>query len=235
MQIPGFPAVQSTAAKLAIGLIAGSVLFALTRGSFGALLVLTPELALRHFMLWQPLTYTFIETSPLGVIFGALIIWSIGGALEMSWGARRMLFFAVGVTVLAGVLTALVGLFSPVIAGLPFGGGTVMVTALWVGYGLSFGTRQTNFWGLPVTGHVFALIGVGFVFLNGAFGSWLVVIPDALGILLTAYYVKMGSPRVLWLRFTSWRLQRQLKARSSHLKVIGGDRNMRSDSDRYLH
>ncbi len=46
-----------------------------------------------------------------------------------------------------------------------------MGRALWVAYGLSFGRRQTNFWGLPVSGNVFALIGVGFVFLNGAFSA----------------------------------------------------------------
>ena len=42
-----------------------------------------------------------------GVIFGALILWSIGGALEQTWGPRKLLIFSLGVTTLAALLTAL--------------------------------------------------------------------------------------------------------------------------------
>jgi hypothetical protein len=111
----------------------------------------------------------------------------------------------------------------------------VLGTALWVAYGLSYGQAQVNFWGLPVTGNVFALIGAGFVLLNGAYGGWAMVIPDLVCIGLTVAYVKGASPRLLWLRFTSWRLQRQLKGRSGHLRVVTKDRNIGGGSDNYLH
>ena len=234
-RLPGLPAMQTAATKLAVGLVAGSILFALFRQSFGEWLVLVPALVLRSFALWQPLTYAFIENSPMGVIFGALILWSIGGALEQTWGSRRLVLFALGVTALSGALTVALSILVEALQAMPFFGGTVMTSALWVAYGLSYGQRQTNFWGMAVTGNVLALIGVGFIFLNGAFGSWLAIIPSALGALLSFGYVRGATPSMLLLRVQSWRLHRQLKGRSKHLRVIGKDRNTPNDSDKFLH
>ncbi len=230
---PVLPGLQGVAAWLAVALIAGSVVYALTRDGLGALLLLVPGAVLRGY-LWQPLTYGFVENSPLGVIFGALILWQLGGALEQTWGSRRMALFALGTTVLAGILTVLLALVVPALRLIPFPGGFVMGSALWVAYGLSFGRRQTNFWGLPVSGNVFALIGVGFVFLSGAFSSFLYVVPSAVALLLTWAYLRVGGPSDWFLRFQSWRLQRQLRSRSKHLTLVSPDRNTPRDSDRFL-
>ena len=67
----------------------GSVVFALSREGIGELLRLVPGLVLRGYV-WQPLSYAFVENSAMGVIFGALILWQLGGALEQTWGTRRM-------------------------------------------------------------------------------------------------------------------------------------------------
>ncbi len=222
------PGMESTAARLAFGLIAGSVLFALTRQSFGPLLLLSPTEVFRNLWLWQPLTYAFIADNPLGVIFGALILFSIGGGLEMSWGSRRVLTLAVGGSALAGVLTAVLGLFFRLPVG--YSGGFVMGTILWVAYGLYLGRGQTNFWGMPVTGNVFAGIGAGFVVLNALFAGWVTQLPELFGLGISFAYVRGGSPRTLWLRVQHWRLQRQLKGRSRHLRVISHER----PDDRYL-
>lgn len=230
---PVFPGLQGAAAWLAVGLVIGSVIFALTREGFGGTLLLVPGAVLRGWV-WQPLTYGFVENSPMGVIFGALILWQLGGALEQSWGTRRMGLFAVGTTVLAGIVTALLALLVPALRPIPFAGGFVMGSALWVAYGLSFGRRQTNFWGLPVSGHVFALIGVFFVFLNGAFSSFLLVVPSAVGLLLTWGYLRLGGPSDWMLRLQGWRLQRQLRSRSKHLTLVSPERNTPRDSDRFL-
>jgi membrane associated rhomboid family serine protease len=230
---PVFPGLQGAAAWLAVALIIGSVVFALARDGFGRLLLLIPG-AVLHGYLWQPLSYGFVADSPMGVIFGALILWQLGGALEQTWGTRRMTAFAIGTTVLAGVVTVLLALVVPVLRLIPFPGGFVMGSALWVAYGLSFGRQQTNFWGLPVSGNVFALIGVGFVFLNGAFTSFYGVIPEALGLGLTWCYLRLGGPWDWLLRFQGWRLQRQLRSRSKHLTLVSPDRNTPRDSDRFL-
>src|SRR5829696_2470803 len=73
---------------------------------------------------WQPFTYCFIESSPLGLIFSAVILVSIGGMLESWWGARRTVQFLVGVTVASGVLTTLLAIpFSMLRYSLLTGGG----------------------------------------------------------------------------------------------------------------
>jgi len=227
------PGLQGAAAWLAVALVVGSVVFALGREGFGEYLRLIPGLV-PHGYVWQPLSYAFVESSPMGVIFGALILWQLGGALEQTWGTRRMAAFAVGITVLAGVLTVLLARVIRPLLSIPFSGGWVMASSLWVAYGLSFGRRQTNFWGLPVSGTVFALIGVGFVFLNGAFQGFVYVVPPALALLLTWAYLRLGGPASWILRLQGWRLQRQLRTRSKHLTLVSPDRNTPRDSDRFI-
>ncbi len=218
----GFSGVESMAAKLAIGLVVGSVLTLAAQATIGRLLVLSPQAVFPGLQLWQPFTYAFVETEPFGIIFGAFALYSIGGGLEMSWGSRRLLRVLWGGTVLAGILTVLVGLFVPVSGA--YTGGWVMGTMAWVAYGLYIGRGQANFWGIPVTGNVLAGIGAGFVVLNGLRFGWVSQLPELFGLGIIFLYVRGGSPRRLWLRFQQWRLQRQMQGRSRHLRVISSER-----------
>jgi Eukaryotic integral membrane protein (DUF1751) len=228
----GIPGMESMSAKLAIGLVAGSVLFLLTKNTGGALLLLTPG-KLGSF-LWQPFTYSFIEASPLGIIFGAIIIWSIGGWLEGVWGSKRMLLVALGCTVLAGLLTAAAAFVVPVAP--VYAGGTVMASILWVAYGLVIGRGQTNFWGIPLSGNAFAGIGAGFVVLrvltsgSNVLEGLLYQLPEVLALLLVFVYMRGANPRRLWLQLQHWRLQRQVRARARNLRVVSSER----PNDRYL-
>jgi membrane associated rhomboid family serine protease len=227
----GPPTLQSTAARLALGVVVGSVVWALLANSgLDWLLLLTPAAVVERVALWQPLTYAFVATSPLAVLFSGLIIWSMGGALEQTWGGRRMVRFVLGVTVGAGLLTVLLGLLVPSLRLVSYPGATVLTSVLWVAFGLAWGRGQTGFWGIPMTGNTFALVGVGFVFLNAAFGGWRSAVPEVLGLVLTWGYLRLGSPRMLWLRLQSWRLQRQLRGSRRHLRVVKDEERR----DRYL-
>lgn len=226
---------QSMAVKMALAIIALSVVRVLLPASLGNLLPLVPGSVVGALAVWQPLTYIFLAGEPLGVLFGALIVWSIGTSLEQTWGSRRLFLFAVGVTAIAGVLTVALSLVWPTLLGFPFFGAGVVTSALWVAYGLSHGGAQVNFWGLPLTGNMFALVGVGFVALQGAFYGFAGQMPDVFALLLTYGYVQGFRPRMLWLRFQNWRLRRQMRTRSRHLHVITPDRNTSKDSDRYRH
>jgi membrane associated rhomboid family serine protease len=228
----GIPGLEAMSAKLAIGLVAGSVLFLLTRNTGGALLLLRPGM-LGSF-LWQPLSYAFIETSPMGIIFGAIIIWSIGGWLEGVWGPKRMLLVALGCTALAGLLTAVAAFVIPVAP--VYAGGSVMASILWVAYGLVIGRGQTNFWGIPLSGNAFAGIGAGFVVLrvltsgDNVGQGLLYQLPEVLGLIFVFIYMRGVSPRRLWLQIQHWRLQRQLRGRARNLRVVSSER----PNDRFL-
>jgi membrane associated rhomboid family serine protease len=230
---------RSTAAKLAAGLVVGSVLNAVL-GADWLMLVPAAVLNLPIPAFWQPFTYGFVTRDPFVVVFGGLVLWFTGRVLESVWGSRRLLAFALGVTVTAGLLTALlVRLGMPAYRGAAFSGAWVMGSAVWVAYGLLIGRSQTNFWGLPVTGNQFAAIGAGLVVLNAVLVQVLPVLPALLGLVITFAYMKGFYPHRLWgrlrERFQAWRSQRQLKGRSRHLKVISPDRNTPRDSDSFLH
>lgn len=236
------PPIRTMATKLTLAFLAMSVIAGLTQNSIAIDLLLSPLAVLHRFFLWQLLTYGLVALDAMGVIFGALIIWQLGGALEQSWGPGRLLRFALGIIGVSGALTVLTAVLIPSLQEHVFFGGFELGTALWVAYGLSYGQAQTNFWGIPVTGHVFALIGIGFVVLNGLFGHWVPMIPSLFAIGLTWLYMKgftrslgLLNPRMAWLRFQSWRFKREMKSRASHLRVISKERNMPADSDRYLH
>lgn len=225
---------SSMAAKLAATVVVASIVASLTRAS-GLVFLLSPDHVLSGFALWQPFTYIFVEGSPAGVLIDALIIWSIGGALEAQWGGRRLFVMGAGVTFVAGLLTVALALLLPSMRLNGYFGGTALASALWVAYGLSFGAAQTSFWGIPMTGNGLAAVGAGFIVVNAAFAGWQAVVPDAFSVALTFAILRIKGPRLWVLRFQSWRLHRQLRGRSKHLKVIAQDRNTSRSSDRFLH
>lgn len=227
----GLPGLESMSSKLAVALVAGSVLFHLTKAASGGLLLLLPDFVFTRFYLWQPFTYAFLENDPIGIIFGAIIIWSIGGWLEQTWGSKRLLLVAVGITSLAGFATAALALLAPNAVLPGYVGGNVMTTVLWVAYGLAIGRGETNFWGMPLSGNAFAGIGAGFVVLMAIINGFQTQVPDLLGLVLVFAYVRGANPRKLWLHLQHWRLQRQLKGRSKHLQVVPRDR---PDRDQFL-
>jgi len=228
------PTIRSAAGAMAIAMIATSVVVAIVK-PLGGFVLLVPGLVFRGFV-WQLLTYALVEVTPIGVIFGALILWNLGGMVEFTWGRKRFLWFSIGISMLAGLATVIVSLLVPALVREAYPGGMVLTGALWVAYGLQIGRGQTNFWGAAVTGNMLALIGAGFVFLNAAFAGLSTVIPEAFALLFTYFYMRGGQPSLLWLRFRSWQLDRDLKKRSAHLRGIdGGRRNVGGDSDKYLH
>ena len=227
------PAIRSAAGAMAVAMIATSIVVALFSPLAGYVF-LVPQLVTSGFV-WQLITYAFVEISPIGVIFGAVILWNLGGMMEVTWGRKRFLWFCLGVVLLAAIATVGVSLLVPGLMH-SYAGGMVLTGSLWVAYGLQIGRGQTNFWGLAVTGNVLALIGAGFVFLNAAFAGIATVVPEAFGLFFTFLYMRGAQPSLFWLRFRSWQLDRDLKKRSAHLKGIdGGKRNVGGDSDKYLH
>jgi membrane associated rhomboid family serine protease len=229
---------RSSSAKMAVLFVIFSVAYYVTERWTGDWIPLQPVRVTGELMLWQLVTYAALfSRNPMSFIFGVLIIVSIGGALERHWGAKRVWVFSFAIAVVSALITVALSLVVPAIAVTAFAGADLIVGVMWVAYGLLMGRAQTNFWGLPVTGNTLALIGASFVLLSGLLArTWVPLIPEVIALALTFVHVRLGFPQEALQRFGSWRLQRDLNRRSSHLRVITGDqRNTPGDSDKYLH
>ncbi len=230
------PRTRNAATAFAVISIVTSVVWYLLSKSTGVMLYLVPADVL-GLQLWQLITFIPATQGPSPVLFGAFIIWSIGGSLEGLWGTRKFLSFTLGVTFTAGLLTVLTAwLAGGFFLTMRYFGTGVLSSILWVAYGLALWSREMSFFGFPLTGRTFAVIGVLFTALQAVFGGGAAVIAEIFGLALTFLYVRWASPHDLWLRFQSWRLRKQLKSRSSHLEVISGSKGEAPrGSDKYLH
>lgn len=238
------PSLHTVSAKVAAVFVIGSLASRLIEDSTEFSLRLVPGQVMTDLTLWQLVTFIPLEWGPMGIVFGAIVIWSMGGALETWWGPKKMLAVLAAVMLAAGPLTVGVAALYGPMRQLPLTGGWALAGSIWVLYGLYIGHGQANFWGIPLKGNSFAAVGVGFVLLQAVAGrppgvplslGFAMVVPDLLALAMCYGYMRWGSPRKLWLRAQSFWLERQVKRRSRRLSVISGQRNMPSDSDRYLH
>jgi hypothetical protein len=178
--------VLGASAKLAAALVVGSLV---TWALGWYWLMLQPNEVL-HGSVWQPLTFCFIETSPTGVLFGAMILVTVGGTLQVWWGPAKLVRFLLAVTIASGVATLLLGLAFVQLRYTYFAGGGAMVSAAWCAYGWTLGRSQVSMYGVVVTGNQLAAIGILIAVLGAAYGSLAQLLPEGIAIALTYAYVR---------------------------------------------
>ncbi|MER2560819.1 MAG: rhomboid family intramembrane serine protease [Myxococcaceae bacterium] len=216
---------------MALILVASSLVAGVSRLALEQL-ALQPAAVIEQLKLWQLVTPTFlVPLSPLSLIFGIIIVLQTGSWLEDQWGRTKLWVFVVGVNVLANLGTVLVGFVSPSVSAMIFFGGYTTIGAMWIAQGLIVGPGRLNWFGFPVSGYAFAVIGAAFTLLSAVTGAWFAVVPQLLGIGITVAWVQGYTPSQLWLRFRSRQLERDLRKRASHLSIIDGKK---SDRDQYL-
>lgn len=216
---------------MALILVASSLVAGVSRLALEQL-ALQPAAVIEQLKLWQVVTTTFlVPLSPLSLIFGIIIVLQTGSWLEDQWGRTKLWTFVVGVNVLANLGTVLVGFVSPSVSAMIFFGGYTTIGAMWIAQGLIVGPGRLNWFGFPVSGYAFAVIGAAFTLLSAVTGAWFAVVPQLLGIGITVAWVQGYTPSQLWLRFRSRQLERDLRKRASHLSIIDGKK---SDRDQYL-
>jgi membrane associated rhomboid family serine protease len=228
---------HNAAHKLAIAMIAMSVV----NGLLGGLLLLfIPIAVISHLEVWRPFTSLLVAVHPMEIIFGALIIYSIGGSLEDSWGRKRFLRVALGIPFIAELFTLAFYLAFPTSYPVPYHGASTMISTIWIAYGLraAFSRQLLNFWGSPLKGETFALIGLGFVVLSAVFSGVLVVLPDLIAAGVTYLYMYnrgllnfAETRRRVELAYYNWKLKR-LKGKSG-LRVVKGSKDDSDPSTRY--
>ena len=110
-------------------------------------LILEP-LAVVHGELWQLLTYSFVEQSILGVLFGMLTLWFTGSLLEPSFGGRWLaelyLTSVIGGAILASAIsfTHVLGLRPDIVAAGAWSG----IFGLMIAIAMIFGDQEFLLW-----------------------------------------------------------------------------------------
>lgn len=228
---------HTSAHQIAVAMIALSVINALI-GSTALLLI--PYATVNNFELWRPFTALLIAVNPVEIILGGLIIYSIGGALEQSWGKRRFLMVSLGIPLLGELAAVIACTVLPVTPQIAYHGASIIISTIWIAYGLraAFSGQLLNFWGSPLKGETFALIGLGFVVLNGVFAGIMVVLPDLFAAAFTYLYMyRRGTlnlaeiRRRIELAYYNWKLKRLKK--KSGLRVVKGSREDDDSKPRY--
>jgi membrane associated rhomboid family serine protease len=115
---------------------------------------LSPELVLRRYWLWQPVTYMFLHGDLFHILFNMLALWMLGVELERTWGTREFLryYFVSGVgAALTTLLVALLpfGFAGPVWLSLTVGASGA-IYGLLLAYAYYYPTRPMLFFPIPI-------------------------------------------------------------------------------------
>lgn len=182
--------------------------------------------------LWRLVTYPLIETSPIGLVLGALVLAMFAGRLEAQWGTRPFATRAAILTVVPALIVSLLAIAVPPMRRVELLGLSSLFITLIVAFASSLGNREILLFPIP-----FMLRGDQILWLEGAFLGLLVLFSGS----VLAYFVQIVAFgfALAWFRFDlfrgvrrRWLLSRRkrlesqlrkLKARRSGLRVVEND------------
>jgi membrane associated rhomboid family serine protease len=128
-------------------------------------------------MVWQLLTYPFVETQLLGFIFNSLLIWFVGSELEQLWGSKLYWRFLLFVTIPVGLIYCAIGLiffYGTSVFFNPLFGLTGINFAILIAYAMLYPDRQLSLMMIfPMRARTFCWILVGIEAYMAIFSSYL--------------------------------------------------------------
>jgi membrane associated rhomboid family serine protease len=209
------------------GLLAATVVVSLAavvgeRNGFPLLqlFVLAPQ-AVWGGEVWRLATWVLVETEPLNLLFGGLVLFWFGRDLVEAWGERRFLATYFGIAAAAGALTCLAALAWPALQTYRFTGFWAAVDALIVAWALIHPFRQILlFFALPVSGKTLLWITVGGTVLFALFAGVAAFVPHLLAEGVAWVWVSGKGPGQ-WMR----RLRLPRLRRRGRFEVIRADRD----------
>lgn len=212
---------------LVTALVLASVVGAIGRGyGIPQLVALVPALVWEG-QLWRLVTWSFFETEPLSLIFGAMMLYMFGRDLCYAWGARRFLLTVFGVSAASAALACIVARFGwPALLGHAWLGPWPLVDALVVAWAMIFPERQILLmFALPISGRALLWITLGGTFLYALFSGLgvagiLLYVPHLAAQGLMIAYARGYSLRGFWQSIRIRSYERRARRRASHLKVV---------------
>jgi membrane associated rhomboid family serine protease len=248
------PPFEGTVRRLVLANVAAFFAFLLmgwlTPGLAESLLdhLLLQPLAVAHGQLWQPVTYSFLNLSLLGILFGMLTLWFCGPLLEGAYGSRWLaeLYFtsAIGGALLASAIS-----FTRILHLSPLseaGGVGAPIFGLLIAIAMRFGDQEFLLWFL-IRVRAKYLVAISLlialaVLLKDAdqFGALLELCGALCGYLFVLYAPRRGfvfraSEQYFGLRNAYYRAKRRRAARKFEVYMGKQGRKVHFDEDgRYL-
>lgn len=176
---------------------------------------------------WRLVTWPFVETNIIGLLFGGYMLFWLGQQLSYAWSERRFLLRVLGYTVGAGLGTTLISqIWSD--ASVSHLGIWPVVVGLLIAWAMLYPDRQLNWFGvMPMTGKTVAWITVGLTVLSGLFSGGIrgiaTVVPHLVAIAIAWVQARgLGGRRLGW-QARQWWAEREMRRRAKHLKVVRKD------------
>jgi membrane associated rhomboid family serine protease len=177
-----------------------------------------------HGQVWRLLTWSFVEGSPIGLIFGCLALYWFGPALAQRWGSPRFLTVIMGTMLVAGGGTCLLALVDPPVMGMTYVGSWAMTTALVVMWGLSFPDNVVRVYlVLPIRGFWMAWLTVAITVVYAVYTGWLHLLPELFAEAAALAWMYQALLLARWSRARgSYQARRRAAERASQARRRGG-------------
>ena len=207
---------------LIITLTAIFILSKVTKGALGSYLALSFA-GIESGLLYQFITYPFIEASFMGLIFEGLLLWFIGSELETKWGQKFYLqFFAISVLSVAPVyllLSKVLGVSAPLM------GITGFNYALLIAYAIIYSERQLMFMMIfPMKAKYFCMLLAGIQLYTGFFsGSGAVSFSHLAAMLFAFIFLQYKSLKSRGASLESYKRSLHKKNMKSKLRIVTDD------------
>lgn len=183
-----------------------------------------------HGEVWRLVTWSVLETSPLGLLFTCLFLYWFGGDLARDWGSRRFFLAYLGVAMTASVATCLVALVDASVREHTYLGSLALGGALAVAWGLWFPTRVIRiYFVIPIKGLVLAWGTVALTVAYAIYDGWERLLP---GLITEGAMLGWLHRDPLVARWRTWQGARVLQKRRQRVRTTT---EQRSATVRVLH
>jgi membrane associated rhomboid family serine protease len=220
-----------------IGAYLASLVFPVIVDWFG----LQPELVVKEYRLWQPVTYMFLHArGPSHILFNMLILWMFGVELERMWGTP----FFVKYYFITGVGAGLVSLAAAMVPFAPlhamYGQNIIGASGALFGLLLAYATYWPNrpilmFLFFPVPAKYFVMIlGAINVIMSIEGGGGVSAITHLGGLAIGYLFLQSGRGGLtaeIKYRYLKWKMNRMRRK----FDVYAGGRSEKTNWDRHVH
>ena len=182
-------------------------------------------------LIYQLVTYPFVETQLMSFLFNGLLVWFIGSELETLWGQKVYLRFLALVVIGVGLIYSLVTLLllGSQYAAMPLHGLTGINFALLVAYALLYPDRQLSLMMIfPMRARTFCLILAGIEAYMAVFSnlstSWAHLLAMGISFIIIHF---QNKPLIRMAMHSSLKTPKK-----NHLRVVKSDEK---DPPKYWH